>query len=45
MQLAGEPLRRSSVKAALAANVEGDGARFERARPGYYRTGDIRLSG
>ena len=36
-QLAGEPLLWTSVKAALAANVEGDEARFERVRRGYYR--------
>jgi hypothetical protein len=36
-QLAGEPLRWTSVKAALAANAEGSEARFERVRRGYYR--------
>ena len=36
-QLAGEPLLWKSVKAALAVNAEGDGARFERVRRGYYR--------
>jgi len=36
-QLAGEPLRWTSVKAALAANAEVDEARFERVRRGYYR--------
>jgi|SRR5665811_28551 hypothetical protein len=38
-QLAGEPLRWSSVKAALAAYAEGSEARFERVRRGYYRIG------
>ncbi len=41
-ELAGEPLLWKSVKAALAANAEGDEARFERVRRGYYR---IRESG
>jgi hypothetical protein len=36
-QLAGEPLRWSSVKAALVAYAEGCEARFERVRRGYYR--------
>ena len=36
-QLAGGPLRWTSVKAALAANAEVDEARFERVRRGYYR--------
>jgi hypothetical protein len=36
-QLAGEPLRWSSVKAALAANAESGEARFQRVRRGYYR--------
>ena len=36
-QLAGEPLRWTSVKAALAADAEGSEARFERVRRGYYR--------
>jgi len=36
-RLAGEPLRWASVKAALAANAEGNEARFERVRRGYYR--------
>ena len=38
-QLAGEPLLWKSVKAALAVNTEGEEARFERARRGYYRIG------
>jgi hypothetical protein len=36
-QLAGEPLLWKSVKAALAVNAEGEEARFERVRRGYYR--------
>ena len=36
-KLAGEPLRWTSVKAALAANAEVDEARFERVRRGCYR--------
>ena len=36
-QLAGEPLRWTSVRAALAAYAEGSEARFERVRRGYYR--------
>jgi hypothetical protein len=36
-QLAGEPLLWKSVKAALAASAEGEEARFERVRRGYYR--------
>ena len=36
-QLAGEPLRWSSVKGALAAHTEGSEPRFERVRRGYYR--------
>ena len=36
-QLAGEPLRWTSVKAALAAYAEGYDARFERVQRGYYR--------
>ena len=36
-QLAGEPLPWKSVKVALAANAEGEEARFERVRRGYYR--------
>jgi len=36
-QLAGEPLLWKSVKAALAINAEGEEARFERVRRGYYR--------
>jgi len=35
--LAGELLRRSSVKAALAAYADGSNPRFERVRRGYYR--------
>jgi hypothetical protein len=37
-QLAGEPLRWTSVKAALAAYAGGSEPRFERVRRGYYRT-------
>jgi len=36
-QLAGEPLRWTSAKAALAAYAEGSEARFEQFRRGYYR--------
>jgi len=36
-QLAGEPLLWKSVKAALAVNAEGEEARFDRVRRGYYR--------
>jgi hypothetical protein len=36
-RLAGEPLLWKSVKAALAVNAEGEEARFERVRRGYYR--------
>jgi len=36
-KLAGEPLRWTSVKAALAACADGSEARFERVRRGYYR--------
>ncbi|MGD0166628.1 MAG: hypothetical protein ABSC51_04970 [Gaiellaceae bacterium] len=36
-QRAGEPLRWSSVKGALAAYTEGSEPRFERVRRGYYR--------
>ena len=36
-RLLGEPLRWTSVKAALAANAETGEARFERVRHGYYR--------
>jgi predicted transcriptional regulator of viral defense system len=36
-QLAGEPLRWTSVKAALAADSLGSKARFERVRRGCYR--------
>src|SRR5450759_2981367 len=36
-QLAGEPLRWTSVKAALAANAECDEACVKRVRRGYYR--------
>jgi len=36
-QLAGESLRRTSVKAILAANAEGHESRFERVRRGHYR--------
>ncbi|MGD0272900.1 MAG: hypothetical protein ABSB96_04125 [Gaiellaceae bacterium] len=36
-QLAGEPLLWKSVKAALAVNAEGEEARFNRVRRGYYR--------
>jgi hypothetical protein len=38
-QLAGKPLLWKSVKAALAVNAEGEEARFERVRHGYYRIG------
>jgi len=38
-QLAGEPLLWKSVKAALAVNADGEEARFERIRRGYYRIG------
>ena len=38
-QLAGKPLLWKSVKAALAVNTEGEEARFERVRRGYYRIG------
>jgi hypothetical protein len=46
-QLAGEPLRWSSVKGTLAAYAEGAKPRFERVRRGYYRiTGHVvRLAG
>jgi len=44
-QLAGEPLRWTSVKAALAANAESDDLRFERVSRGYYRIKRARLSG
>jgi hypothetical protein len=46
-QLAGEPLRWTSVKAALAACAEGSEARFERVRRGYYqiRAHGVRLPG
>ena len=37
-ELVGEPLLWKSVKAALAGNVAGDEARFERVRHGWYRT-------
>jgi len=36
-QLAGKPLLWKSVKAALAVNAEGEEARFERVRRGFYR--------
>jgi len=36
-QLAGEPLRWTSVKGTLAAYAEGCESRFERVRRGYYR--------
>ena len=36
-QLAGQPLRRESVKAALAGNIGGGEARFARVRRGYYQ--------
>jgi hypothetical protein len=36
-ELVGEPLLWTSVKAALAANVDGEEARFERVRRGHYR--------
>ena len=46
-QLAGEPLRWTSVKAALAADAEGSESRFERVRRGYYwiRGHVVRLPG
>ena len=46
-RLAGEPLLWKSVKAALAVNAEGDEARFERVRYGYYRIRGhgVRLTG
>ena len=43
-ELAGEPLRWTSVKAALAAYADGSEARFERVRSGYYRIREVRLS-
>jgi hypothetical protein len=43
-QLAGEPLLWKSVKAALAVNAEGEEARFERVRRGYYRIKRTRLT-
>ncbi|HEY5160607.1 MAG TPA: hypothetical protein VII83_05990 [Gaiellaceae bacterium] len=43
-QLAGEPLRWTSVKAALAANAGSDDLRFERVRRGYYWIKRARLS-
>ena len=36
-QLAGGPLRWTSVKGTLAAYTEGPNPRFERVRRGYYR--------
>jgi hypothetical protein len=36
-RLAGEPLRWTSVKAALAAYADGYEPRFERVRRGYYQ--------
>jgi len=42
-QLADEPLRWTSVKAALAANAEDDEARFDRIRRGCYRIREIQL--
>jgi hypothetical protein len=46
-QLAGESLRWTSVKAALAAYAEGSNPRFERVRRGYYRIREhvVRSSG
>jgi hypothetical protein len=46
-ELAGEPLRWTSVKAALAACADGSEARFERVRRGHYRVGEheVTLSG
>jgi len=41
--LAGELLLWTSVKAALAANAEGDEACFERVRRGYYQPKRTRL--
>ena len=43
-QLAGEPLRWTSVKAALAAYADGSEARFERVRRGYCGIKEMRLS-
>ena len=44
-QLAGEPLRWSSVKWALAAYASDSKPRFERVRHGHYRIKKTRLSG
>ena len=44
-QLAGEPLRWSSVKWALAAYASDSKPRFERVRRGHYRLKKTRLSG
>ena len=44
-QLAGEPLRWSSVKWALAAYASDSKPRFERVRRGHYRIKKTRLSG
>ena len=46
-QLAGEPLRWTSVKGTLAAYAEGSESRFERVRRGYYwiRGHVVRLPG
>jgi len=44
-QLAGEPLRWTSVKGTLAAYTRGCEARFERVRRGHYRIKKTRLSG
>jgi hypothetical protein len=46
-QRAGESLRWTSVKAALAAYADGSEPRFERVRRGYYRTREhgVRSSG
>ena len=42
-QLAGEPLRWTSVKAALAVNVTGEHPRFRRVHHGVYQlAGDVR---
>jgi hypothetical protein len=43
-QLAGEPPRWTSVKAALAIYAEGSEARFEQVRLGYYRIREMRPS-
>jgi len=44
-QLAGEPLRWTSVKGTLTAYTGGCEARFERVRRGHYRIKKTQLSG